>query len=138
MGTALIKPACQIAALSELRSGRHEWRYLLSGAANGCYVCGRRRKRGEGYWRVNLHAERIIKAFEKYMEHAGHPVTRAVFEQNFAAKRGDPEFMGDIGPLLAAGYEWNPEAGAEAVSAKLIARLPGEPWKGNVRRRSGQ
>ena len=79
-----------------------------------------------------VNAERIIKAFEKYMEHAGHPVTRAVFEQNFAAKRGDPEFMGDIGPLLAAGYEWNPEAGAEAVSSKLIARLPGEPWKGNA------
>ena len=39
--------------------------------------------------------------------------------------------MGDIGPLLAAGYEWNPEAGAEAVSSTLIARLPGEPWKGN-------
>ena len=79
-----------------------------------------------------VNPERIIKAFEKYMEHAGHPVTRAVFEQNFAAKRGDPEFMGDIGPLLAAGYEWNPEAGAKAVSSKLIARLPGEPWKGNA------
>ena len=55
-----------------------------------------------------------------------------MFEQNFAAKRGDPEFMGDIGPLLAAGYEWNPEAGAKVVSSKLIARLPGEPWKGNA------
>ena len=37
-----------------------------------------------------VNAERIIKVFEKYMEHAGHPVTRAVFEQNFAAKRGRP------------------------------------------------
>ncbi len=54
------KPARQLAALSEIRSGQHDWRYLLGDATSPCYVCGRRRKRGEGYYRLNLHRARVV------------------------------------------------------------------------------
>ena len=66
-----------------------------------------------------------------YMEHEGHRVTRAQFEENFALKLQDPEFMADISQLLAPEYEWDPEGEATVVSSQLIERLPGEPWKGD-------
>lgn len=75
--------------------------------------------------------DRIIAAFSAYMDHGGHHVTRALFEQNMATKLGDRQFAADIGPLLAPGYDWTPEHAARTVSSRLIARLPGNPWKGN-------
>lgn len=75
---------------------------------------------------------RIIEAFTAYMDHGGHRVTRAQFEQNFAAKLGDRQFTADIGPLLAAGYEWDLHAAAQRASDSLIERLPGDPWKGEA------
>lgn len=74
--------------------------------------------------------DRIVAAFLKYMEHEEHKVTRAIFEGNFVKKLDDPEFMADISPLLAAGFEWDPEAAAPTVKSTFIERLPGEPWKG--------
>ena len=73
---------------------------------------------------------RIVAAFSEYMDREGHTVTRAQFEHNFALKLRDPQFMTDISPLLAAGYEWDPKAAAPVVSSRLIGLLPGEPWKG--------
>jgi len=75
---------------------------------------------------------RIVATFLKYMDHEGHKVTRAQFEKNFALKMGDPEFVADISPLLADGHEWDAEAAAPLVSSRLIALLPGEPWKGKA------
>jgi len=76
---------------------------------------------------------RIIEAFSKYMEHGGHRVTRAQFEKNIDAKLHDPQFTADIGPLLAASYNWDMKAAAAAVQSRLIELLPGDPWKGNER-----
>ncbi len=75
---------------------------------------------------------RILEAFSAYMEQGGHRVTRAQFEKNMNAKLRDAQFTTDIGPLLATGFSWNPEAAAASVSANLIAHLPGEPWRGEV------
>jgi predicted nucleotidyltransferase component of viral defense system len=74
--------------------------------------------------------ERIVEAFLRYMESEGEQVTRAVFEQNLAGKRADPVFAGDITPLLAHGHSWDMDSGIRTVLEALIARLPGEPWKG--------
>jgi predicted nucleotidyltransferase component of viral defense system len=74
--------------------------------------------------------DRIVAAFSAYMSRDGHRVTRAQFERNFAAKLDDPEFAADIGPLLAAGINWDIKAAASIVSSRLIERLPGNPWKG--------
>ena len=81
----------------------------------------------------NADAGRIVAAFLKYMEHEGHKITRAQFEENFALKLSDPEFTADIGPLLAPEYHWEPEEEAAVVSSRLIELLPGEPWKGDVK-----
>lgn len=78
----------------------------------------------------NVDPAGIVEVFLKYMEHDGHTVTRAQFEENFALKRADPQFMMDISPLLPAGYEWDAGTAAPVVSSRLIALLPGEPWKG--------
>ncbi len=80
--------------------------------------------------RATVNPGRIVAAFSRYMEHGGHQVTRAQFEQNIKGKLRDPQFNTDLGPLLAAGYSWDAEAAAESVRSRLIARLPGEPWKG--------
>lgn len=75
--------------------------------------------------------ERLVTCFSSYMSHGGaDPVTRAMFERNIALKLKDRQFAADIGPLLAANYAWDMQAAAEIVSTNLIARLPGEPWKG--------
>ena len=79
----------------------------------------------------DAHADRIVEAFLKYMEHEDHKISRALFEENFALKLRDPEFMADISPLLAPGYHWEPEAEAAEVSSRIITLLPGEPWKGD-------
>lgn len=66
---------------------------------------------------------RIIESFARYMDHGGHAVTRQQFEENLAAKLEDGNFIADIGPLLATGYEWDFEAAAALVTSELIARL---------------
>lgn len=76
----------------------------------------------------NVTPTRIVEAFLTYMEHEDHKITRAEFEENLAAKMEDPEFLADISPLLATGYDWQPQPEAAAVS-RLIEMLPGEPWK---------
>ncbi len=74
--------------------------------------------------------ERIVKAFLHYMDHEGHKITRAVFEENYAKKVADPDFLGDVAPLLTPGFEWDEKAAVAAVKKAFIELLPGEPWKG--------
>jgi predicted nucleotidyltransferase component of viral defense system len=77
-------------------------------------------------------AEKIMRCFLRYMDYVGATVSRAEFEANLAGKLTDSEFLSDAGPLLAPrSSQFDPIAAAEVVMTKLIARLPGEPWKGN-------
>ncbi len=80
-----------------------------------------------------LDPDRVVAAFSKYMERGGHDVTRARLDQNIEAKLRDTQFNADIGPLLAIGFSWDGEKAAESVRSRLIARLPGDPWKGDTR-----
>lgn len=77
-----------------------------------------------------LEPGRTVAAFSEYMDRDGHRVTRAQFEKNIQAKLNDRQFNADIGPLLADGYSWDSESAARTVLSRLIAQLPGEPWKG--------
>jgi predicted nucleotidyltransferase component of viral defense system len=77
---------------------------------------------------------RIIATFSKYMEHGGHHVTRAMFEENFTGKLEDRQFTADIGPLLAPGYTWDIRKAAPVVSSRLIEALPGAAWKGKTKK----
>jgi predicted nucleotidyltransferase component of viral defense system len=74
--------------------------------------------------------ERILEVFTRYMNEEGGRVTRAMFEQNLAAKKTDKVFTADLTPLLANGEIWNFDAAYERVWRDLIGKLPGEPWKG--------
>jgi predicted nucleotidyltransferase component of viral defense system len=67
--------------------------------------------------------EKIVAAFCAYMEHGGHDVTRKQFQENLAAKLVDSNFHGDLGPLLASGYEWELDAMSDKVNDLLISRL---------------
>jgi predicted nucleotidyltransferase component of viral defense system len=75
---------------------------------------------------------RIVETFAAYMEHGGHRITRALFEQNMRQKLTDPQFTADISPLLATGYAWNIGGAAEVVATALVQRLPGETSKGGT------
>jgi len=75
--------------------------------------------------------ERLVTAFEGYMEHGGTPVTRAQLEANLADKINDPAFLGDTPPLLRTGLEYDPEEAWTRVREALASRLRGEPWKGS-------
>lgn len=72
---------------------------------------------------------RIVAALDAYMKREDGHVTRALFERNLSGKLRDPQFGADIGPLLAHGYRWDMEKAAQKVSLRLIALLPGAPWK---------
>jgi hypothetical protein len=56
--------------------------------------------------------------------------TRVQFEQNLHGKQNDPEFMNDISPLLNPAVDYNPVVAMNVVRDVLIARVPGEPWRG--------
>jgi predicted nucleotidyltransferase component of viral defense system len=72
----------------------------------------------------------LLTCFDRYMTEDGRTVTRAQFEANLAAKRRQPDFRDDTGPILRPGFSWDFDAAMDAVLAKLVAHLPGEPWKG--------
>ncbi len=113
--------------------GSYEFDELLGTKLRALY----QRKKGRDLFDLAISLEkpevdpsRILEAFSAYMDHQGHRVSRAQFEQNMDAKLRDRQFTADIGPLLAAGYSWDLEAAAASVSASLIQLLPGNPWKG--------
>ncbi|MCC7035501.1 MAG: nucleotidyl transferase AbiEii/AbiGii toxin family protein [Acidobacteria bacterium] len=80
--------------------------------------------------RLPVDPQRIVSAFLQYMEHEGHPITRAQVERNLALKMRDGAFLADLSPLLASGEAWAPVNAETLVSQRLVALLPGESWKG--------
>jgi predicted nucleotidyltransferase component of viral defense system len=71
--------------------------------------------------------ERVLEVFARYMDEDGGRVTRAMFEQNLAAKKADSVFTADMTPLLASGQTWSFDAAYDRVWRELVGRLPGEP-----------
>ena len=59
------KTARQVAALSEIRSGRHDWRYLLGAAGRPVLRLRKAARGGEGYYRLNLHAARVVTVCDR-------------------------------------------------------------------------
>lgn len=81
--------------------------------------------------RNDVSPRRVVEVFAKYMEADGAKVTRAMFEQNLAAKKTDKVFTADLTRLLASGETWNFDAAYDRVWRQLVGKLPGEPWKGS-------
>lgn len=72
----------------------------------------------------------MVDTFLQYMEHGEFHISRAQFEQNLFEKRENPQFVGDIGPLLTSDSVWAFEEAFEFIMAELISLLPGDPWQG--------
>jgi predicted nucleotidyltransferase component of viral defense system len=69
-------------------------------------------------------AATVVETFGVYMDHENHKVSRSRFQENVTAKLKDRNFIADIGPLLASGYEWNLDLMADAVISQLVDQLP--------------
>jgi predicted nucleotidyltransferase component of viral defense system len=80
--------------------------------------------------RASVDPERVVACFLRYLGHAGLTVSRAEFEANLEAKTADPRFLEDIAPLLSPHCPWDPSDATRYVREELLARLPGDPWKG--------
>lgn len=76
----------------------------------------------------------IIEIFCAYAKHGGHKITRALFEENLVGKIDLPAFQEDIPRLLPPGITFDVSEGAARVQREVIARLPGDPWKGKPKR----
>ncbi len=74
----------------------------------------------------------IIKCFDRYIAHEGSTVSRAQFEANLAEKLQDRAFLEDLSPLIPATTAYDPTSGAGIIKERLIAALPGPPWKGTT------
>jgi predicted nucleotidyltransferase component of viral defense system len=78
-----------------------------------------------------LDGDRLLECFRHYLEHDGHPITRAIAEERMLNKL-NTSLTEDIAPLLPPGVKFDEAAAIAAfglVWQTLITRLPGEPWK---------
>lgn len=73
----------------------------------------------------------LLRCFDRYMKESGHSVTRAQFEANLHGKSNSSDFRDDIGPLLRPGIRWDFDEAIATVGTRIIAALPGDPWKGD-------
>ena len=82
--------------------------------------------------RALLNGATVVECFQRYMDHGGTPVSRAEFEANLQDKSGDQAFHEDVRRLLAAGVTYEARVAIDVVQRELVARLPGEPWRGRA------
>jgi len=78
---------------------------------------------------LEIDDQKVVKCFERYLDHGGISVSRAEFEQNLSAKLEAPAFLDDMDPLLPAGVEYKATIAGELIQERLIAKLRGNPWK---------
>jgi predicted nucleotidyltransferase component of viral defense system len=76
----------------------------------------------------------IVDMFLAYAKAEGRAITRAIFEENLNGKLRLPAFTDDVPVLLPPGTTFDLAAGAARVAKELVARLPGDPWKGRQTR----
>jgi hypothetical protein len=62
----------------------------------------------------------------------GTALHKLYLEENLTDKMQDDAFLEDVEPLLPTGITYRAETAYNLVSSRLIARLPGDPWKGSV------
>lgn len=72
----------------------------------------------------------LVTCFGRYMSEGGRTVTRALFEANLHEKSRRKDFRGDMDVLLRHNLSWDFDDAMRTVLQQLVARLPGEEWKG--------
>ena len=81
---------------------------------------------------LEIDAKAVVSCFQAYMDHGATTVTRAMFEANLAAKLASRAFREDVLPLLRTGEAYDVDQAGALVRKQILARLPGEPWKGRT------
>ena len=74
----------------------------------------------------------IVEVFRAYLKADGREITRAIFEENLDGKLRLPAFTDDVPILLPPGTSFDFASGVARVATELVAKLPGEPWKGRA------
>lgn len=80
--------------------------------------------------RVDVDPQLLLRCFKRYMAEGGHAVTRAQFEANLHHKWDDVDFRSDMEALLGPEVAWNFDDAMRSVLQRVVAVLPGDPWKG--------
>lgn len=96
------------------------------------------RKKGRDLFDLALNLPRedveprlLLRCFDRYMAEGGHAVTRAQFEANLHQKSNDADFRSDMEALLGPAVPWDFDDAMRSVLDEIVARLPGDPWKGD-------
>jgi predicted nucleotidyltransferase component of viral defense system len=117
----------------EVRIGTYRLEELLGTKLRALY----QRKKGRDLYdlwlaltSLEIDDRKVVKCFERYLEHEGNSISRAEFEKNMIAKLKDAAFVDDIAPLLPVGVNYDATTAGAVIQERLIARLRGEPWKG--------
>jgi predicted nucleotidyltransferase component of viral defense system len=71
----------------------------------------------------NVDLEKIIYSFRRYMEYMNLTVSRREFQQNLQLKIRDPNFTGDIAPIIRDGTSFILEEAYDKVVSKLLEKL---------------
>ncbi len=74
--------------------------------------------------------ERVVAGLHAYLEHGGLSVSRAQYEANMTQKLASADFRNDVMPLLRDDSGYDIDEAYRVVHERLIARIPGEQWKG--------
>lgn len=80
-----------------------------------------------------INIERMVYCFQKYVELMGLKISRAEFESNLLNKRNSSQFREDMQTLLPVDIKLNFDDDFNLVMQQVIAKLPGESWKGTTR-----
>lgn len=80
---------------------------------------------------LNAVPDNIISAFNHYNNYHKTRVSRAEYERNLILKMQDVDFLSDAKRVLIENSSWEPQIAFESVYNNLVAKLDGEPWKGN-------
>jgi predicted nucleotidyltransferase component of viral defense system len=86
-----------------------------------------------GLTRGQASADRVVRCFKRYFQEEGRQVSRAAFEENVSKKLSDRQFRADLSGLLRPDIAWDIEDAGRVV-LDLLAKLPGDPWKGTSTR----
>lgn len=85
---------------------------------------------------LELDLDKLLYCFHKCMEPLGLKISRAEFEENLILKSQMPAFRKDLEPLLAVNAaKYNFDDDFKLVMDKIIAKFPGDTWKGVGRAR---
>jgi predicted nucleotidyltransferase component of viral defense system len=82
-----------------------------------------------------LDCQKVVQCFQKYLAHENREVSRAQFEANMHEKMSSKRFKADIHPILHPDQIFEMDTAYTLVHEALIARLPGEAWKGTKKTR---